>query len=196
MTHCHCTLLPWHNNTTAASTFFFTLSINPTPKLKKSNSPTFSKHCTHKEQTAAPLETSAEAPSQAGKRVERCGRFAHAGPQRVQQVLPPHVLLRRAAHRELARLGQDFHGADQRPLLLRYPGRASTASHRFLDSAPGGREFAPETRNICIVLPEEQTMGIWNAHMSCFLPLFLGVDAFCEQRLLSCMSTFLPFCPL
>lgn len=137
--------------------FFFYIVNKFHPKVEKVEFPNVpSKHCTHKEQTAAPLKTSAEAPSQAGKRVERCGRFAHAGPQRVQQVLPPHVLLRRAAHRELARLGQDFHGADQRPLLLRYPGRASTASHRVLDSARGGESLLLKHGTFALFCPKNK----------------------------------------
>ena len=52
--------------------------------------------------------------------------FAHAGPQRVQQVPPPHVLLWRAADRELTRLRKDFHHTDQRSLLFWYSGRASS----------------------------------------------------------------------
>lgn len=52
---------------------------------------------------------------------------AHAGPQRVQQVFPPHVLLRWAACRELARFCEDLHHTDQCPLLFWYSGREAAS---------------------------------------------------------------------
>lgn len=52
---------------------------------------------------------------------------ALVGPQRVQQVLPPHVLLRWAACGELARFREDLHHTDQRPLLFWYSGRAAAS---------------------------------------------------------------------
>lgn len=68
--------------------------------------------------------------------------FTLAGPQRVQQVLPPHLLLQRAADRELAWLHKDFDHTDQCTLLFWYTGRAwnftdsNSATYREGDNDP------------------------------------------------------------
>lgn len=68
--------------------------------------------------------------------------FTLAGPQRVQQVLPSHVLLQRAADRELAWLHKDFDHTDQCTLLFWYTGRAwnftdsNSATYREGDNDP------------------------------------------------------------
>lgn len=63
--------------------------------------------------------------------------FACVGPQRVQQVLPPHVLLRRAADWELARFCEDFHHTDQRTLLLWHTGTPALLHSESLATRQG-----------------------------------------------------------
>lgn len=55
-------------------------------------------------------------------------------------MLPPHVLLRRAAGGELAWLREDLHHTDQRPLLLWYSGREAASLLRCPEAPPSSRE--------------------------------------------------------
>lgn len=148
------------------------------------------------------------------------GLFAHAGPQRVQQVFPPHVLLRRAADRELAWLRKDFHHKDQRSLLLWYTGRPAASYSQRLPECRNREERSvscTHTPSPCssfalLTTPKfkqlltriyfhRERVGskkVLIVHFS-----FRGrsrdtniMPHFYKQHLLYCMSTFLLFCPL
>lgn len=112
-------------------------------------------------------------------------------------MLPPHVLLRRAADRELAQLCQDLRHKDQRALLLRHAGTPATSHSHTLSAQrsvtpPLSAHGRPTTHKHVLVsrLARRRQKKMHDVRFGLRRSILL------EQHPLYCMSDFLLLCSL